>query len=407
MRCDAAEMIIRTSGGSLPSQATVELRCHGYGPSVARFAFRFQPLYRALGLPFGVTPGTSLVEVIDDLLLVRFGPWHLRTPVTNVVGCERSGPYSVRMTAGPARLSFVDRGVTFATNRDAGLCIRFAEPVPAIDPFGKILHPGITVTVEHVDDLQRRLNPSTSEVEDGSEGVPAESPGAVARRWARWPFGMMLVTVRYLRALGDINRSFESRQSPAPPLRDSADGTEVQSVDEGVGAVFERTYRVRITDSTHSPEELLGFVTSNFNRATPVEVAEFSERRPKGDGPEVGSEYEIRMPGPWNGSVRTVARTPTSIRLATLDGHMEAGQIEFRTSWAHPASTGDGDRDLIFEIYSVARSADRAFNALYSYLPVAREMQLYMWVHFCCRVAEMAKGTVVGKPEVRTVRYGS
>ena len=401
-------MIVRTSGGSLPSQATVELRCDGYGPPVARFAFLFHPLYRVLGLPFGVTPGTSLVEVVDDHLVVRFGPWHLRTPVTNIVGCERSGPYSVSKTAGPARLSLADRGLTFATNRDAGLCIRFDEPVPAIDPFGKILHPGITVTVEQVDDLQRQLTPSAStEAEEDSEGVPAESPGAVARRWARWPFGMMLVTVRYLRAVGDINRSYESRQSPAPPLRDSADGSEVQSVEEGVGAVFERTYRVRIADSTQSPEDLLGFVTSNFNRATPVEVAEFSERRPKGDGPEVGSEYEIRMPGPWNGSVRTVARTATSIRLATLDGHMEAGQIEFRTSWADSASTGDGGRDLVFEIYSVARSADRAFNALYSYLPVAREMQLYMWVHFCCRVAEMAKGTVVGKPEVQTVRYGS
>jgi hypothetical protein len=340
--------------------------------------------------------------------VVRFGPWHLRTPVTNIVGCERSGPYSVSKTAGPARLSLADRGLTCATNRDAGLCICFDEPVPAIDPFGKILHPGITVTVEQVDDLQRQLTPSAStEAEEDSEGVPAESPGAVARRWAQWPFGIMLVTVRYLRALGDIDRSFECRQSPAPPLRDSADGTEVQSVEEGVGAVFERTYRVRIADSTQSPEELLAFVTSNFNRATPVEVAEFAERRPKGDGPEVGSEYEIRMPGPWNGSMRTVGRTPTSIRLATLDGHMEAGQIEFRTSWADPASTTNGDRDLIFEIYSVARSADRAFNALYSYLPVAREMQLYMWIHFCCRVAEMAKGEVVGKPEVRTVRYES
>ena len=69
---------------------------------------------------------------------------------------EPSGPYSVSKTAGPARLSLADRGVTFATNRDAGLCIRFAEPVPAIDPFRRILHPGITVTVEQVDDLQRR-----------------------------------------------------------------------------------------------------------------------------------------------------------------------------------------------------------------------------------------------------------
>jgi hypothetical protein len=380
----------------------------GMGPPVARFAFRFHPLYRVLGLPFGVTPGTSLVEVVDDHLVVRFGPWHLRTPVTNIVGCDRSGPYAVWKTAGPARLSLADRGVTFATNRDAGLCIRFATPVPAIDPFRRILHPGITLTVKHVDDLQRRLTPSssTTEVEDRSEGVPAESPGAIARRWARWPFGMMLVTLRYLQALGDVDRSHESRQSPAPPLPTSSDhGTELQSVDDGVGEIFERTYRVRIAGSTQSPEELLAFVTSNFNRATPVEVAEFSERRPKGDGPEVGSEYEIRMPGPWNGSVRTVARTSTSIRLATLDGHMEAGQIEFRTSWADSAATSDGNRDLVFEIYSVARSADRAFSALYSYIPVAREMQLYMWVHFCRRVAEMAKGTIIGKPVVRTVRY--
>jgi hypothetical protein len=42
----------------------------------------------------------------------------------------------------------------------------------------------------------------------------------------------------------------------------------------------------------------------------------------------------------------------------------------------------DNGRDLVFEIHSVARSADRAFNALYSYLPAARKMQLYMWVHF-------------------------
>jgi len=372
---------------------------------VARFAFRFHPLYRALGAPFGVMPATSLVEVLDDHLVVRFGPWYLRTPVANVVGCERSGPYSVTKTAGPPRLSLADRGLTFATNPDAGLCIRFAEPVPALDPFGRIRHSGITVTVERLDDLERQLtSPSTTGVEDRSQGVPAESPGTIAARWARWPLGMMLVTARYMRSLGDIDRAFESRQSPAPEVFEPADGTEVQGVNDGVGAVFERTYRVRIADSTHSPEELLSFVASNFNQATPVEVAEFSERRPKGDGPEVGSEYEIRMPGPWNGSVRTVDRTPTSIRLATLDGHMEAGQIEFRTSWADPSSPS-GDRDLIFEIHSVARCADRPFNALYSYLPVAREMQLHMWVHFCCRVAEIAKGTVVGKPEVRTVRY--
>lgn len=75
-------------------------------------------------------------------------PWHLCTPVANVVGCERSGPYSVTKTAGRARLSLADRGLTFATNADAGLCIRFADSVAALHLFGQIRSPGITVIVE-------------------------------------------------------------------------------------------------------------------------------------------------------------------------------------------------------------------------------------------------------------------
>jgi hypothetical protein len=37
-------------------------------------------------------------------------------------------------TIGPAHLSLADRGPTFATNPDAGLCLRFPEPVAGIDP---------------------------------------------------------------------------------------------------------------------------------------------------------------------------------------------------------------------------------------------------------------------------------
>ena len=96
--------------------------------------------------------------------------------------------------------------------------------------------------------------------------------------------------------------------------------------------------------------------------------------------------------------------SPVDATPDTVAGTVRPLACMFRTSWADSLSAS-GDRDLIFEIHSVARSADRPFNALYSYLPVAREMQLHMWVHICCRVAEIAKGTVVGKPEVRTVRY--
>lgn len=374
---------------------------------MARFAFRFHPVYRALGLPFGITPGTSAVEILDGRLSVRFGPWSLTTPLSNIVGCQRSGPYSIPKTAGPAHLSLVDHGVTFATNPEAGLCVRFAEPVAAIEPFRKVRHPGMTLTVDRLDDLERALTNelSPTELEELSDAGPAESPWEVGRRWAGWPLGMTLASARYLRTFRDVDRSFETSEGPGPSLPARVDDAELQPAAGGVGSLFERTYRVRIAGSTKTPEELLAFVADDFNRASPVEVAEFSERRTE-RGAEVRAEYEVRMPGPWNGPVRTVEETPTSIRLATMDGHMEAGEIEFRTCWVDepPSSTV---RDLAFEIHSVARSGDRPFDFLYSHLPIAREMQLHMWVHFCRRVAEMAEGTVVGKPEVRTVRYSN
>ena len=124
---------------------------------MAVFAFRFEPLYRVMALPFGVTPRTASVEVDDQRLVVRFGPWRVETALANVAGTERSGPYQVVKTAGPAHLSGVDRGMTCATNRRRGLCVRFHAPVRGIDPLGKLRHPGLTVTVGDIDGLEAAL----------------------------------------------------------------------------------------------------------------------------------------------------------------------------------------------------------------------------------------------------------
>ena len=121
------------------------------------YSFRFDPAYRAAALPFGVLPATTSVTVDDNQLTVRFGLWRLRTPLTNIAGTEVSGPYSFVKTAGPAHLSFTDRGVTFATNGERGLCIKFREPVRVLDPTGRLLHPGATVTVDDVDGLAAEL----------------------------------------------------------------------------------------------------------------------------------------------------------------------------------------------------------------------------------------------------------
>jgi hypothetical protein len=125
--------------------------------SVERFAFDWDPLYRPAGALFGVTPWTAHVDVSSSELHVRYGPWSLRSALTNVTGVEPSGGYSFLKTAGPPHLSFSDRGVSFATNRRQGLCVRFRQAVKGIDPTGRIRHPAATLTVGDAGGLARAL----------------------------------------------------------------------------------------------------------------------------------------------------------------------------------------------------------------------------------------------------------
>ena len=118
-----------------------------------RFPFRFASAYRLPALAFGITPLTARVDVDDTDLRVRFGPWSLRTPRSNVAGVQRTGGFGYLKTAGPAHLSFSDRGVSFCTNGDDAVCVRFHEPVRALDPTGRLRHPGATLTVEDVTGL--------------------------------------------------------------------------------------------------------------------------------------------------------------------------------------------------------------------------------------------------------------
>ena len=49
-----------------------------------RHDFAFARAYRLPALAFGITGSTSWVEVGPSGLLVRFGPWRLRTPLANI-----------------------------------------------------------------------------------------------------------------------------------------------------------------------------------------------------------------------------------------------------------------------------------------------------------------------------------
>ena len=124
---------------------------------IKRFGFAFAPAYRLAARTFGIRPATAWVEVGDEALDARFGPWRLSTRLANVTDVAVTGPYAFWKTAGPARLAITDRGLTFATNGDRGVLISFRTPVRGLDPLGVLRHPELTATVAEVDRLAELL----------------------------------------------------------------------------------------------------------------------------------------------------------------------------------------------------------------------------------------------------------
>jgi hypothetical protein len=210
----------------------------------------------------------------------------------------------------------------------------------------------------------------------------------------RWPIGIALVSWRYMWRTTPLHRSEEAGGRADLPSRvASATQDRLQPLDAGTGLMLHRTYAVRIADSTMKPAALIDLVAANLNRASP-EMAVFRRTGGHGDRLEADDEFVVRMPGPWDGPVRVIRREPDSFRLATLDGHLEAGEIEFRAA-------RDGDA-LAFEIESWARAGDRLAALLYNKLRLAKEIQLNMWSHFCVRVAALADGRPQGGVTIRT-----
>jgi hypothetical protein len=121
------------------------------------FGFRFTRSYRVAALAFGVTPSTCIVTLGPDRLVARFGPWRATIELTNIVDVSLTGPYHFVKTAGPAHLSLADRGLTFATNGDQGVCVALRVPVPGIEPTGHLRHPNLTMTVADCDALVAAL----------------------------------------------------------------------------------------------------------------------------------------------------------------------------------------------------------------------------------------------------------
>ncbi|GAB5520258.1 MAG: hypothetical protein RhofKO_25090 [Rhodothermales bacterium] len=166
---------------------------------------------------------------------------------------------------------------------------------------------------------------------------------------------------------------------------------------EGTGPLFYRTYTVRLPESRLSAHQVMERIQANIDRFAPGTVARF-EKQTRPDKPlRVGDNVHIHIRGPWDGPVRVIDLTPTSFTLATLDGHLEAGTIQFEAR--------DEAKGIVFSITSCARSSSHAVDLLYDKLKVIRVAQTYMWEAFCQNVADEAGQSVdVGDVEVVTQR---
>lgn len=214
---------------------------------------------------------------------------------------------------------------------------------------------------------------------------------------ARWPVGIGLTSWRYLWRVTPMRRAEivgTWRLDGPPEVPPGVNEDQLQGPSDGVGPLFHRRYRAHVEGARLGPEELFALVQADPDRAAPSEFASFQKVAGDEGTMRVGDEYVVRMPGPWDGPVRVVEVTPASFRLHTLEGHLEAGQIDF--------SAREHEGLLAVEIEAWARSGDRLSNLLYSHLRMAKEVQMHMWVSYLERIVELSGGRRRGPLETRT-----
>lgn len=114
-----------------------------------RIGRRAAPLLR---LAFGATPDRALVTLTDDELVARFGRWHMRAPVENVVHWRIEGPWRA-ITAVGVRRSLRHGDITFAGSARGGVRLDFAEAVR----WGRLSVPALYVGVEEPEALATDL----------------------------------------------------------------------------------------------------------------------------------------------------------------------------------------------------------------------------------------------------------
>jgi hypothetical protein len=218
---------------------------------------------------------------------------------------------------------------------------------------------------------------------------------------ASWPAGVLWTSWSYIWRTTPLHRRQSDGHLPEdlpPELPSGLNLDDVQTPDVGTGPLLHRTYTGVINGASHGPHELMAALQRDPDQVAPRALAKFRKTHGAPGQMRVGDEYLVHMPGPWDGPVRAISVQPGGFRFATLRGHLEAGQIEWR------AAADDGR--LRFQIESWARAGDWLSAVAHDRLLMAKEVQLHMWTSVIERVAKFTGGRLHHGIDIETRRVG-
>lgn len=225
---------------------------------------------------------------------------------------------------------------------------------------------------------------------------------ALSRRLAvaaTWPVGMVWTSAAYLWRTTPLHRRQLDGSLPADLPPDYPEGVALQGVQrprDGTGPLLHRTYTAVIADGDLRAQELMARLKADPDQVAPRALAKFRKTAGAPGQMRVGDEFLVHMPGPWDGPVRAIHADAGSFRFATLEGHLEAGQIEWRAA--------DDERGVRFCIESWARMGDWFSAIAHDRLLMAKEVQLHMWCSVVERVVKLCGGRLADGIDIETRR---
>jgi Domain of unknown function (DUF1990) len=211
--------------------------------------------------------------------------------------------------------------------------------------------------------------------------------------------GALRMTVRHLVTLPATRRRRgvgDSANLPTPWPADFVDDR-TKNVTDGFGPLFHRVFSVRAVDTDCDAAGLIARITADLDRPAPDDTVRFARERGEPGAVAVGDEYRVYMPAPWDGPVRVLARDDCRFLFGTLEGHLEAGQIEFRAA-------DEGPGRVSFTIEAWSRAGTRGSEVAYRGLNLGKEVQAGLWIQYCLGAVEVSGGRRDGRVDVMSRR---